>query len=819
MSGLALYANHERGVAERRLRDALGVADRIVFVLDRQLEPLAGSAAVRRPLLESSCALLDTLLAQVQREDVLYSRAACHTYRGEVADTHEDPATTARELTAAHAIMTRLAARNPNDLGFQLDYVASAMRVANLPSAGSRQTDPRAVYDTLRVLLERERRRYPTHAYLHVTLSRLHQDIGLFHQRAGLLADARRELDTALSLAVTARTLAGASPEPRYALNVALANDLVGTLASREGRFGDAEQHYRNSLDERRQLLRTAPENVIYRTAVASSYESAASAAASAGAANRAREAYEEAATIREALLRADPGNRDYSLSLASTFASLGSIAFGERRFDDARTAFQRALDLRIAANASPADLYQSHAELAAVAASSGRLDDSKTQFLQALMEAERFARAEPNRATARINVMKTHLSLATLGLASADRPLFEAQLRAADSVLHDLDSRKLLTTDAELADLRRTMDAMRAPGFKLSTQSSATEKGQTIQGDVPTIADSTDPAALVRLARYRAEHGDTVGALAAYDVATRLTPRSLDAPLESSVLRYLTSDFRGAERDAHRAITAAPASALGYYRLGVALLARGDTAGALGAWRDALARPDAGPGHSLVQKGVGDVFAARQNLDAAIQMYGQAVRLSPRNAFAHVSLGWAFWRKRRLADAELEFREAIRIQPSNSLAHNNLGLVLRARGDTVAALAQWTAALDAPDADGAHAFAHSNRGEIAMARRDWVAAAGAYREVVKRQPRNTDALFALGRSLAELRRFPAAIAAFREVVKLDPTNIAARFNIGVALEDSGDIEAAIAAYRTTLGADSTYVLARKNLDRLLRTR
>lgn len=140
----------------------------------------------------------------------------------------------------------------------------------------------------------------------------------------------------------------------------------------------------------------------------------------------------------------------------------------------------------------------------------------------------------------------------------------------------------------------------------------------------------------------------------------------------------------------------------------------------------------------------------------------------------------------------------------------------MAAQGDTSGALDQWAKAIAAPDRDGAHGFAHFNRGEIAKARRDWKTAASAYREAVKRQPRSVDALFGLGRAMAELRQFTGAVASFREVTRLDPTYTAAWFNMGVVLEDSGELEAAIAAHRKTLVVDSTYVRARASLDRLI---
>jgi hypothetical protein len=82
---VAQYAFAQRTLAEQRLEDAIAVADRIIFGIDRKLEPIEGAAEVRRELLESASKLLDKLHAgDSSNPEVLRSRMVAHNQQGDL---------------------------------------------------------------------------------------------------------------------------------------------------------------------------------------------------------------------------------------------------------------------------------------------------------------------------------------------------------------------------------------------------------------------------------------------------------------------------------------------------------------------------------------------------------------------------------------------------------------------------------------------------------------------------------------------------------------------------------------------------------------
>ena len=79
--------------------------------------------------------------------------------------------------------------------------------------------------------------------------------------------------------------------------------------------------------------------------------------------------------------------------------------------------------------------------------------------------------------------------------------------------------------------------------------------------------------------------------------------------------------------------------------------------------------------------------------LEDAIAHVTEALRINPRAAEAHNSLGYALQRKGRL-EAAAQYAAAIRLQPGLAEAHNNLGTVRQAEGRRDEAAANYANAL-----------------------------------------------------------------------------------------------------------------------------
>ena len=70
--------------------------------------------------------------------------------------------------------------------------------------------------------------------------------------------------------------------------------------------------------------------------------------------------------------------------------------------------------------------------------------------------------------------------------------------------------------------------------------------------------------------------------------------------------------------------------------------------------------------------------YASRGQLDRAIGMYQEVMRLDPTNVGAQNDLGVALQARGKRAEAEAAYRRAIALDPFSSIAHLNLGLLLR---------------------------------------------------------------------------------------------------------------------------------------------
>ena len=87
-----------------------------------------------------------------------------------------------------------------------------------------------------------------------------------------------------------------------------------------------------------------------------------------------------------------------------------------------------------------------------------------------------------------------------------------------------------------------------------------------------------------------------------------------------------------------------------------------------------------------------------------------------------------------------------------------------------------------------------------------------AFRQVLRMQPHNVDALGGVGDSLLALDRLDEAIAAYQEYVRLAPGNMKAFANLGHTLGRRGRHEAAMSAYRAAIALEPREAALRVNL-------
>ena len=113
----------------------------------------------------------------------------------------------------------------------------------------------------------------------------------------------------------------------------------------------------------------------------------------------------------------------------------------------------------------------------------------------------------------------------------------------------------------------------------------------------------------------------------------------------------------------------------------GNTLVQKGDPAGALAKYREALEFAD-GEGDPDVFFNMGIAHKARGETDRAIAAYEKAIQLAPEYSEAHNNLGNLLKDQKRFAEAIQHYEASIKIFPDNPNTHNNLGTVHAMLGD-----------------------------------------------------------------------------------------------------------------------------------------
>lgn len=180
-----------------------------------------------------------------------------------------------------------------------------------------------------------------------------------------------------------------------------------------------------------------------------------------------------------------------------------------------------------------------------------------------------------------------------------------------------------------------------------------------------------------------------------------------------------------------------------------------------------------ADPRRAEVQRGIGNVLRAMNNVDAAIAAY----------------------------------RHALTIDGDFAAVRYDLAQLLVARGDFLEAERELLAALDVvptyADATLALADLHRQRGLPAKA-------LGLLVEFLERDPYSFDGLVALGELLLDMGRPNDAAFAFQRVLRFDPEHIGAVFHQGVLLSRSERYREALACFRRVAELDPQGEYARR---------
>jgi tetratricopeptide (TPR) repeat protein len=253
---------------------------------------------------------------------------------------------------------------------------------------------------------------------------------------------------------------------------------------------------------------------------------------------------------------------------------------------------------------------------------------------------------------------------------------------------------------------------------------------------------------------------GDPAKAIAAYERATQLRPRSVRA-LQSLAKAWKASRQPARAAEAlQQAIGIAPSNAAAWYQSGVVAAELGHTGEAIENLRKAIALDSDLPGEYTTLAGM---YATAGQADRAEAALRDTLRIDPYDAAAWDLSGRALAGTGQFSEALHDFERAIYYRPNFAPYLYDYGLALSSAGQLERAQESAEAALRA---DPKMAEAHALRGSLLARRRQLPESAAAYREAVRLNPDFARIRLDLASVLAAQGEMHAAVQELREAAK-----------------------------------------------------
>ncbi|HEY2412938.1 MAG TPA: tetratricopeptide repeat protein [Pirellulaceae bacterium] len=266
----------------------------------------------------------------------------------------------------------------------------------------------------------------------------------------------------------------------------------------------------------------------------------------------------------------------------------------------------------------------------------------------------------------------------------------------------------------------------------------------------------------------------------------------------QSSTVEHIESlirqgDFPAAEAACDAALVKSPAEHKLWAWLGTLRLAQGRVADAEAPLRQAISLS---PHEAVYWNSLGDCFFGQQRWQPAIEAYQQALAGDPNNAESWRNLGAAAHAVGHLDQAEQAFDRSLALIPGDPNTRIRYALLQVDRGNLDRAIEFSRAVLaQMPDLIPAWLII----GNAERLRVNWSAAAAAYREAIKRAPRDRDARFNLGRTLLLDGKFMEAEAWLRQLVLEHPNDSEAWTVLGGTLHAQARLGEALEALQHSI--------------------
>jgi len=206
------------------------------------------------------------------------------------------------------------------------------------------------------------------------------------------------------------------------------------------------------------------------------------------------------------------------------------------------------------------------------------------------------------------------------------------------------------------------------------------------------------------------------------------------------------------------------------------------------------VAKPD----HFLSLSNIGIIYSQLKEFNKAIETFNNTIKVNPKFAEAYNNLGIVFYELNDLEKALKSFEEAIKIKSNFSDAFNNIGNVYQKKNYINKAIENYEIAILKNEGSNKDKPLF-NLGNIFREQEDYEKSIDYYKKAIAINPNSIDASINLSISLNKTGKLKEAIILCENILKKDPKNTQALNNLGEYNQEIGDEKLSIYYYKKAL--------------------
>jgi len=399
------------------------------------------------------------------------------------------------------------------------------------------------------------------------------------------------------------------------------------------------------------------------------------------------------------------------------------------------------------------------------------------------------------------------------------------------EKLIGDLRSGDVETRARARIELRKLGKAA-ISALEAATGDSDIELSETSKAILKEIREAISVDAVKHIlvaGREKHDKKDYDGAIAEFDKALDLHPRSIDALLARSVsrqaahqnepamadvnkaleiaphradafriraqIRMMQRDIFGASNDYSEALEIDPTMAEAWSGRGYTKQMRRDFPGAIADYDKALElKPDLGEAYAHR----GELHIWQRDFNAAVRDCARAVELEPKNGQAWVTLGWAKSNLSEFESAIGDYTKALELDPRNAGLWNSRGWTRINTGDLDGAISDCTKAIEL---DPGPAMSYFYRAQAKQGKGDYDAALADCELAIQRQPRFGEAFCTRAALKKAKGRMKEALEDCDKAVEVSPGGWCT-FTRGCIRQEQGDLSGALQDFQASVGRD-----------------